>query len=360
MKARPRRPRLLAFVCAAGLSLALSGCLGLPPTPAKTDDAGPLHGLKSVDIRDVESGPLFHPPDGGEPIVGDLIGETRYHQARYEDTLIDLARTYDVGFVEISVANPQIDPWLPGEAARIVLPTAHVLPPGPREGIVINLPEQRLYLYEGDGRASTFPIGVGREGWETPLGKTKVVRKRENPTWFPPASIRHEEPDLAEAVPPGPDNPLGTRALYLGWPSYLIHGTNEPYGVGRRVSRGCIRLYPEDILRLYDRVPVGTPVRVIDEPIKLGWSGQTLYLEVHPTLKEADQIEKAGELEATSRSKSSELGIRERIVVAAGPAADWLDWRAVERALNERKGIPIPITRAPRQPKPRTQVTASR
>lgn len=340
--------------------LMLSGCFGLPRTPPEAGGSGVLHQLESVDIRDTEWGPLFQPSGGGAAISGDLIGAMRFHQARHEDTLIDLARTYDVGFVEIAVANPQLDPWLPGEASQIVLPTAHILPPGPREGVVINLAEQRLYVYEGEGRASTFPIGIGREGWETPVGETQVVKKRENPTWFPPASIRREEPELPEAIPPGPDNPLGTRALYLGWPSYLIHGTNEPYGVGRRISRGCIRLYPEDILRLYERVPVGTPVRVIDEPIKLGWSDEVLYLEVHPTLKEADEVEQEGELGTTSRPESSELGIREKIVITAGAAADWLNWRAVTRALEDRRGIPMAITYPPRRSVQGSQIAARR
>lgn len=278
---------------------------------------------------------------------GDVIGGMKVYEASREDTLIELARPNKLGFLELAVANPEVDPWLPGAGTKVVLPTAHVLPPGPREGLVINLAEQRLYHFNGAEVPTTYPIGVGREGWDTPLGSTEVVRKRKDPTWHPPASARREDPSLPRSVPPGPDNPLGSHALYLGWAAYLVHGTNEPYGIGRRVSRGCIRLYPEDIARLYDAVPNGTPVHVLDEPVKLGRANGELFLEVHPSLSQAAQIEETGRFDEEALP-----AIESRIVAAAGGAADRLDWKAIKSALRNRQGVPVQVTRSPEPPPP--------
>jgi len=280
--------------------------------------------------------PVVH-PEGAN-----IIGRQQVIAATHEDTLIELARSHDLGYVELAAANPDIDPWLPGEGTEVVLPTAHLLPPGEQEGIVINLAEQRLYYFDDPGGPVSFPIGVGREGADTPLGTTKVVRKREDPTWHPPASARREDPSLPRSVPPGPENPLGDRALYLGWPAYLVHGTNEPYGIGRRVSRGCIRLYPEDIRALYPMVAKGTAVRVIDEPVKIQEVQGALYLEAHPSLEQASQIEEAGAFEPESVPE-----VRERLVAAAGEAADLLNWPAIEDALASRRGIPVRISLRP-------------
>ena len=175
-----------------------------------------------------------------------------------EDTLPDIARRFNLGYEEIARANPGVDPWVPGEGREIVLPTQFVLPAAPREGLVINLAQLRVFYFpkvkEGEPQTViTHPIGIGKVGWQTPEGTTKVTGKRKNPTWFPPASVRKEHKEagdpLPSKVPPGPDNPLGAHMMTLGWPSYLIHGTNKPYGVGLRSSHGCIRFYPEDIAR---------------------------------------------------------------------------------------------------------------
>ncbi len=291
---------------------------------------------------------------GGDPLShrfesDDVIGRIRAHRIRGGETLLDLTRPYELGYVELVAANPGIDPWIPGVGTRVVLPTAHVLPSGPREGIVINLADQRLYFF-GEGHAagegdrpdpgvSSFPIGVGRDGWATPLGSTRIVRKRRDPIWYPTRSAREEDPDLPAAVRAGPENPLGNRALYLGWPTYLIHGTNEPDGVGRRVSRGCIRLYPEGILRLFDETAVDTPVRVVDEPVKLGWVGHDVYLEVHPTLDEMGQIEEKGMLEPIRPDD-----LRPRIRKFAGAEQSRIDWAIAYRVAAERRGIPVRIT----------------
>jgi len=284
------------------------------------------------------------PADTAATLTDDMLGTARLHVAVYEDTLLDLARSNGLGFIEIIAANQGIDPWVPGTGTNIVLPTAHLLPEGAREGLVINLGEHRLYYFEKPGGAPrTFPIGVGREGWATPLGLTEVVRKKARPTWYPPKSIRAENPDLPRAIGPGPHNPLGTHALYFNWPGYLVHGTNQPWGVGRRVSHGCIRLYPEDIERLFSALPVGTPVAVLNRPVKVGWLNGELYVEAHPDPEQADQLESEGQITNSARSPADILfRIRER----AGADAARLDWSAIRITLAERRGVPVQVTRS--------------
>lgn len=222
----------------------------------------------------------------------DVVGKSQIILAEYEDTFIKLARQYNLGYEELVQANPSVDPWLPGEGTEIVLPTHFVLPKVPRQGIVINLPELRLYYYpDGEsGRVITHPISIGRMEWGTPLGRSEIVSKTLNPTWYPPESIRQEHAadnrPLPKVVPPGPDNPLGKHALRLSLPGYLIHGTNKPSGLGMRVTHGCIRMFPEDIEALFENVPVGTPVRIVNQPYKIGWTNDGFYLEAHPPLDE--------------------------------------------------------------------------
>lgn len=226
------------------------------------------------------------PPPGD-----DVIGHIEYIHAEAQDTLIAIARRHNLGYTEIKLANPGVDTWLPGEGTRITLPTQYILPDGNRKGIVLNIAEMRLYYFPPQGskyagKIITYPVGIGREGWHTPLGTTRITRTKAGPAWYPPESIRKEHAEhgdpLPQVVPPGPDNPLGQYALYLGFPSYLIHGTNKPSGIGMRVSHGCIRLYPEDIAALYSMVDAGTPVRIIYQPYKLGWQDGKLYLAAHP------------------------------------------------------------------------------
>ena len=269
----------------------------------------------------------------------DVIGAIRHHTIVGEETMLEVARDNSLGFVELMAANPGVDPWLPGVGREVVLPEMHVLPDAPRRGIVINLTEMRLYLFSPKGDVvGTWPIGIGREGGMTPLGTTKVIKKQLDPAWIVPKSILEEKPDLPAVVPAGPDNPLGDRALYLGWPSYLIHGTNKPYGVGRRVSHGCIRLYPEGIAELYRLVPVGTPVTVVDQAVKLGWRDGALYLQIHPSKTQADQIEAEGRFDQEPLPD-----LHDKVVAAAGDHAEAIDWRAVDRAAVERNGIPVVI-----------------
>lgn len=270
----------------------------------------------------------------------DYFGETIIHKAVYEDTLIHLARNNDLGFVELRAANPELDPWIPGAGAMITLPKKHLLPDAPREGVVINLADMRIYYFKEEGQPPiTFPISIGRDGLHTPTGTTKVTWKKEGPTWRPTKRMREEDPDLPAVVSPGPDNPLGTHALYLGWPTYAIHGTNKPYGIGRRVSSGCIRLYPEHIKEFYEMVPAGTKVTVVDQPVKVGWVDDMLYIEVSPTQGQAKKIEELGKINAYEIQIEDMKRIRDK----AGDRADYIDWKKVREAVKNHHGVPVPI-----------------
>lgn len=270
----------------------------------------------------------------------DYVGEMEMYTAAYEDTLVHLARWNDLGFVEMIAANPQLDPWIPGAGARVILPKQHLLPNAPREGMVINLPEMHIFYYPKDGSAPiVHSIGIGREGLNTPLGKTTIVRKKENPTWRPTDRMKQEDPKLPDVVPPGPDNPLGTHAMYLGFPQYAIHGTNKPYGIGRRISSGCIRMYPETIKELFYQIPVGTPVRIVDQPVKVGWIDDKMYIEVHPTQDQAIEVEKLADISSYEITADDMKFILEK----AGPFVDQIDWENVREAAKQRSGYPVAI-----------------
>jgi L,D-transpeptidase ErfK/SrfK len=229
---------------------------------------------------------LAHPDDA-------IFGEDQTVETVYEDTLYDIARKFSLGSEELIRVNPGIDPWIPGAGKQIVIPGRHILPPGPHEGIVVNLPEHRLYYYPKPKRGQpqeviTYPVSIGKMDWRTPLGLTHVIAKQKDPTWYPPESVRKEHAaagdPLPASVPPGPDNPLGAFAMRLaaGNGTYLIHGTNNPIAVGLPVTHGCIRMYPDDVAALFPLVPVGTPVRLINVPIKVAWVDGELLLEAHP------------------------------------------------------------------------------
>ena len=210
-----------------------------------------------------------------------IIGKPRRHVAKSKDTLLDIARLHHLGYREIVHANPGVDPWLPGAASRITIPAQWILPRGPREGLVLNIAEMRLYYYLPGSRVMTFPLGVSVDGQETPAGKFRIGQKRTNPTWYVPVSIQKEMKHPRKVVPPGPDNPLGKYWMRLSRTTYGIHGTNNPWAIGRRVTHGCIRLYPEDIAYLYPRVPKDTPVRVIYQHAKVGVSGGKAYFQIY-------------------------------------------------------------------------------
>ena len=271
----------------------------------------------------------------------DYIGDVKRIHAEHDDTLLQIMREYNLGYVEIRAANPDVDVWLPGEGTSIILPTRHLLPDAPHQGVVINLAEMRLYMFTGD-EPKTFPIGIGREGLHTPTGTTKITRKKDGPSWRPTPRMREEDPELPAVIPPGEDNPLGTHALYLGWPAYLIHGTNKPWGIGRRVSSGCIRMYPEDIVQLYDTIPAGTKVSVVDQPVKLAVINDVLFIEAHPGNSQlSDQVEEEGIV----REYEVPEDLFKRLRRVAGDKASLIDWVKVREALKKRTGLPVAITR---------------
>lgn len=271
------------------------------------------------------------------------MGEMKTYTTEEEDTFLDIARHFGLGYIELRAANLDVDPWSPVPGTELTIPEFQLLPRARQEGIVVNLGKMRLYYFNQPGKPPiSHAIGIGREGLQTPMGKTTIIRKTAGPQWFPTERMRKEKPYLPAAIPAGPSNPLGTHALYLGWPTFLIHGSNKPWGIGRRVSSGCMRLYPEDVIKLFDMVPAGTKVTVVDQPILVGWIDNTLYLEANPSKTQGNDIE----IEGAFTPKPMTDKLKNVITEAAGVAADTIDWAAVEKIVRERKGYPQPIATA--------------
>ncbi len=302
-------------------------------------------------------------------IVNDLgdtvIGEVSRTNADVRDTLLDVGRRYGFGYFDMKLVNPDIDTWLPGKGQEIIIPSQFILPQAPQEGIVMNVPEMRLYYYPPRKKGEpqyvlTYPLGVGREGWNTPYMSTRIIEKKEFPNWYPPESIRKEHEEAGDPLPKivkaGPDNPLGDYAMRLGRPEYLIHGTNKPYGVGMRVSHGCIRLYPEDIESLFKQVSVNTPVRIINQPYKIGVKNDVIYIEAHPFLEE----------DAT-QFKNNLTSVVSLLVQISDDRDYEIDWAEAYEAINNPTGVPrvigmyLPeIMQAKVEEKLREQITRAR
>ena len=267
-------------------------------------------------------------PENGDSVVG---AATRV-KLTYEDTLAGVAQKYGIGYREVVDANPEVDPWLPGEGTVIELPTLYVLPDAPRDGVVINVAEFRLYYFPKDsGRVITYPVGIGRTEFPTPLVATRIVGRIANPSWTPTPSARREHAEagdvLPHVVPPGPTNPLGDMAFQLSEPGYFIHGTNMPFGVGQQVSHGCIRLYNEHVNTLAEIVPNGTPVYIVNQPVKVGVRHAEIYLEGHRDLyTEPDSME----MRRVVEKRTNEY--------AASP-----DWQRVAQVLENLTGVPVRI-----------------
>lgn len=276
------------------------------------------------------------------PLPGDgatVIGSLKESASVPGDTLVSVARRYDLGYVELLEANPTIkaNDEL-DDKQRLVLPTEFILPDAPHRGLVINVAELRLYFYKPNTRdVITFPVGVGRQGWNTPLGQTTVVRKQLDPTWHVSSTIKKarllDGVTLPDQVPPGPENPLGGHAIYLGFTSILMHGSNDPSGIGRRSSSGCIRLQPEAIESIYDDIAVGSSVMVVDQPVKVGWRDNNLYVEVHEPLQD-QQGRHAYDLMA---------GMHRLVEQATAARPATIDWAAAETAVRDQLGYPIKI-----------------
>jgi L,D-transpeptidase ErfK/SrfK len=274
-------------------------------------------------------------------INGDIVGEIELGMSRHADTLSDIARAYDQGYMEMRWANPQVDPWLPGDETEIVIPGLYVLPDAPQQGIVVNVPEMRLYYFPAPKAreprvVTTHPISIGRQQWTTPHGVTKIVDKIKDPAWYPPESIREEhaaEGDLLpKMVPAGPDNPLGAYKMRLGLPGYLIHGTNRPYGIGMRVTHGCMRMYPKDVEQLFQTVSVGTLVRIVNQPYKVGVAHNNIYLEVHPHLAEDND-----------KFRDQFSHVVELIVAKTAGLDVQLNWRLLRNTIVEKSGMPTAV-----------------
>ena len=322
-----------AVLCAlAGLGLAVPGWASVYPLPA----------------------------DGSS-----VVGSDESMQTVYEDTLPDIAHRYSLGYYEIIRANPGVDVWLPGAGTKLVLPGRRILPAGPREGLVVNLPEHRLYYYPKPRKGEqpvviTYPVSIGKMDWRTPLGATQVIAKIRNPSWYPPESIRKEhaanDDPLPKVVGPGPDNPLGAFALRLaaGHGEYMIHGTNNPTAVGMAVTHGCIRMYPEDVAALFALIPVGTKVRLINAPVKVAWAGGQLLLEAHPPV------------DAEGQSIEPDLQLlSEMLDRALGSDTAAIHWDLARTTLQAASGVPTLVGLAadpdqPPAPAPQAPASVSR
>ena len=264
----------------------------VPVRVASADNTSPRPG-SLTDFSDEPPpvrAPLELPSDGSA-----VVGSDTTILSHYRDTLFDLARRYGLGFEEIVSANPGVDIWVPGEGTRVLLPKRRILPPGSHEGIVVNLPEHRLYYFPKPANNEapvviTYPVSIGKDGDATPLGQTHIIAKIEHPSWIPTQSIRNEHAALGDPLPrvigPGPDNPIGEFKMRLGFGAgtYEIHGTNKPNTVGTAATYGCLGMYPEDLAALYTLISVGTPVRLISVPVKVAWSAGSLLVEAHPAI----------------------------------------------------------------------------
>ncbi len=325
-------------------ALFLSGCQTAPPPVVEPQPVVPPTPVSPVATH------LFKIDDDDA-----VIGEIQVTHAGQEDTLSDIARRFNLGYEELVRANPGVDPWVPGEGREIVLPTQFVLPQAPRDGLVVNLAAMRVFYFPkrqpgAQQTVITHPIGIGKVGWTTPEGVTKVVSKRKDPTWTPPASVRKEHAErgdpLPKVVPAGADNPLGAFAMNLGWPGYLIHGTNKPYGVGMRSSHGCLRFYPEDIAVLFKDMAIGTRVHVVNQRLTYGWHDGKLYVQVMPPSEEELAAKKTGEAAANQVLSSA---ITDQVLQLAQQHGVTVNIEQVKQLAQQQTGITTPVSNAQSQ-----------
>ena len=335
--------------------LLIAGC-GLMPAPRQVIEPQPV---APIAFADPVATHLFKINDDDE-----VVGELQITRATKDDTLSDIARRFNVGYEELVRANPGVDPWLPGEGREIVLPTQFVLPNAKREGLVVNLAAMRVFYFPkrkaGEQQTViTHPIGIGKVGWVTPEGVTRVISKKKNPVWVPPPSVRKEHAEngdpLPKVVPPGDDNPLGAYAMTLSWPGYLIHGTNKPYGVGMRSSHGCMRFYPEDIALLFNEIAIGTTVQVVNQRLVSGWHDGKLYVQVMPPAEE--EVEPDTKPVNTAKDKKaaqknivpvaqpfSMEAAKARLFQQAKQHTVIVDRAVVDQLMKEQTNVTIPVT----------------
>jgi L,D-transpeptidase ErfK/SrfK len=340
-----RRSPAVWLVLAAGVA-ALAGCALIgsrpaPPPAAVVEAPPPPPVVKLADPVDTHKFTLEGDDD-------DVVGTVQIVASSKEDTLPDIARRFNVGYEEITRANPGVDPWLPGAGRDIVVPTRFVLPDAPRDGIVINVAAMRLYYFPAHKKGEpqmvyTHPIGIGKAGWSTPQGVTSVVSHVKDPIWRPSAALRKDHfndngEQLPAVVKPGPDNPLGKFELTLGWPSYLIHGTNKPYGVGLRSSHGCVRLYPEDIDKVFQMVPNGTHVRVVNQPFLFGLHDHELYLQAYGVLEDDARDWNHAQKKLLTHA------LPPHIQKALQDSGEQMDWQSIAVITHAPRGLPIPLS----------------
>lgn len=338
-------PNLLTRVALATVLTALASCSLLHETwSGRTKPAPPPPVAKPIEAALPQATERFElEPDQ------DIVGHVQITTSSKEDTLTDIARRFNVGYEEIVRANPNVDPWLPGEGKPIVVPTQFILPSAPREGLIINVAAMRVYYFPAHKKGEnpvvfTHPIGIGKVGWKTPEGVTKITRRQKDPVWHVPVSVikEHKEngEDLDRVIGPGPDNPLGRYAFYLAWPSYLIHGTNKPAGVGLRSSHGCIRLYPEDIESFFDMIPIGTQVRVVNQPFLFGWQDGELYMQATGPLEDDSHDGKQAQADGLPKAQQA------RIEKQLKSHNETLNAELVASLAHEPRGIPVAVSRA--------------
>ncbi|HWG78093.1 MAG TPA: L,D-transpeptidase family protein [Steroidobacteraceae bacterium] len=334
------------FVVLASLLL-ISGCALVgrrPPPPAPVVQAAPPPPPKPQLPEPVDTHRFVLSADQ------EVVGTVQITTARKQDTLLDIARRFNVGYNEIVNANPGVDIWIPGEGKRVVVPTQFILPAAPHVGIVIDVAALRLFYFPhhkpGEPQiVYTYPIGIGKAGWKTPEGVTHVTARVKDPVWHPSLALREDHfKDNGERLPAvvkaGPDNPLGKFEFRLGWPSYLIHGTNLPYGVGLRSSHGCVRLYPEDIEKLFQMVPVGTQVRVVNQPYLFGWRDHQLYLQVYPPLQDDHRNWQHAQKKLLTVMLHANAHVRTELATAGMQ----IDWESVAAIGAAPRDIPVPVT----------------
>jgi L,D-transpeptidase ErfK/SrfK len=329
-------------VCAAFGALGVAGCSLFHPVPKEPPVVAQALPPPKLALPKPKATHLFDVDPGS-----DIVGYVQKTIIGKDDTLPDIARRFDVGYEEILTANPGVDPWLPGVGREVVVPTQFILPAAPHEGVVVNVAAMRIFYYPPHKKGQpetvyTHPIGIGKVGWKTPEGTTKIVSRQKDPVWVVPKSVREEHQENGEQlparVPAGPDNPLGQYEFRLGWPSYLIHGTNKPYGVGMRSSHGCMRLYPEDIAVFFDLIPIGTKVTVVNQPYLFGWRDGTLYMQAY-TVMEDDSRNWAKD---RKRLLAKLLHPQQRDKIAQHD--DEIDWQRVGDLAHTPRAVPVPVT----------------
>jgi L,D-transpeptidase ErfK/SrfK len=338
---RPRAGWLIAVsLCAAGCSLFHPAPPPPPPPAAPVAPPAPVLPKPTATHRFELT-----------PEDGDLVGYVQKVTVGKDDTLPDIARRFDVGYEEMLLANPGVDAWLPGVGREVVVPSQFVLPAAPHEGVVVNVAAMRIFYYPPHKKGEpqvvyTHPIGIGRVGWKTPEGTTRIVAREKDPVWVVPESVRKEHAEDGDMLPAvvkaGPDNPLGEYAFRLSWPSYLIHGTNKPYGVGMRSSHGCMRLYPEDIAVFFELIPIGTKVTVVNQPYAFGWRDGTLYMQAYAVMEDDSRNwdKNRKRLLATLMNPKQRQKIGQRIEGADND----VDWQRVGDLAHSPRAVPVPVT----------------